>query len=62
MASYKMRLQQAQVIISELLEQVESLKTRIRQSHIHCEKCGLSWLDDGLNPLYCPYCKQQAEE
>lgn len=23
----------------------------------HCDDCGLTWLDDGLNPLRCPYCK-----
>ena len=23
----------------------------------HCDDCGLTWLDDGLNPLGCPYCK-----
>ena len=23
----------------------------------HCDDCGLTWLDDGLNPLWCPYCK-----
>jgi len=22
----------------------------------HCDNCGLTWLDDGLNPLHCPYC------
>jgi len=28
----------------------------------HCEDCGLTWLDDGLNPLGCPYCKTHASE
>lgn len=23
----------------------------------HCDNCGCTWLDDGLNPLGCPYCK-----
>ncbi len=23
----------------------------------HCNDCGMTWLDDGLNPLGCPYCK-----
>ena len=23
----------------------------------HCDNCGLTWLDDGLNPIGCPYCK-----
>lgn len=26
----------------------------------HCDDCGLTWLDDGLNPLGCPYCKARA--
>ncbi len=26
----------------------------------HCDDCGLTWLDDGLNPLWCPYCKARA--
>ena len=26
----------------------------------HCDDCGLTWLDDGLNPLGCPYCKSTA--
>ncbi len=28
----------------------------------HCDDCGLTWLDDGLNPLGCPYCKNHASE
>ncbi len=28
----------------------------------HCDDCGLTWLDDGLNPLGCPYCKTHASE
>lgn len=27
----------------------------------HCEGCGCDWLDNGLNPVSCPYCKQSAE-
>ena len=22
----------------------------------HCERCGCAWLDNGLNPVGCPYC------
>src|SRR5690606_8253896 len=25
----------------------------------HCDNCGCSWLDNGLNPVGCPYCKQR---
>jgi hypothetical protein len=28
-----------------------------RKGATHCDDCGLTWLDDGLNPLGCPYCK-----
>lgn len=28
----------------------------------HCDDCGLTWLDDGLNPLGCPYCKAAAPQ
>jgi hypothetical protein len=24
----------------------------------HCDTCGCDWLDNGLNPIGCPYCKQ----
>lgn len=24
----------------------------------HCDNCGCDWLDNGLNPIGCPYCKQ----
>lgn len=27
----------------------------------HCENCGCTWLDDGLNPVGCPYCKKEQE-
>jgi DNA-directed RNA polymerase subunit RPC12/RpoP len=26
----------------------------------HCGECGCDWLDNGLNPVGCPYCKQSA--
>jgi hypothetical protein len=27
----------------------------------HCDNCGCDWLDNGLNPIGCPYCKLSAE-
>ena len=27
----------------------------------HCDNCGCDWLDNGLNPVGCPYCKQPAD-
>jgi len=24
-----------------------------------CDNCGCDWLDNGLNPVGCPYCKHQ---
>lgn len=26
-------------------------------AHTHCANCGCTWLDNGLNPAWCPYCK-----
>lgn len=26
-------------------------------AHTHCANCGCIWLDNGLNPAWCPYCK-----
>jgi hypothetical protein len=37
---------------------------RLRAGHpaaIHCDNCGCDWLDNGLNPIGCPYCKQPAD-
>lgn len=34
-----------------------------REAHpaiTHCDNCGCDWLDNGLNPIGCPYCKQSA--
>ena len=28
---------------------------------IHCDKCGCDWLDNGLNPVGCPYCELGRE-
>ena len=27
----------------------------------HCEWCGCDWLDNGLNPVGCPYCKLRRD-
>lgn len=27
----------------------------------HCDNCGCDWLDNGLNPVGCPYCKLRRE-
>lgn len=34
-----------------------------REAHpaiTHCDNCGCDWLDNGLNPVGCPYCKLSA--
>lgn len=28
----------------------------------HCDNCGCDWLDNGLNPIGCPYCKKPAPD
>ena len=27
----------------------------------HCDNCGCDWLDNGLNPVGCPYCKRSEQ-
>lgn len=27
----------------------------------HCDNCGCDWLDNGLNPIGCPYCELRRE-
>ena len=27
----------------------------------HCDNCGFDWLDNGLNPVGCPYCELRQE-
>ena len=53
--------------IRELLAERDALaaeNARLRRwgypAIIHCDNCGCDWLDNGLNPVGCPYCKQTA--
>lgn len=35
-----------------------------REAHpaiTHCDNCGCDWLDNGLNPIGCPYCELRLE-
>jgi len=34
----------------------------ILKSHTFCENCGCTWLDNGINPLGCPYCKKALRD
>lgn len=54
--------------LCELLAKVERLRagrgSREQTAHpaiTHCDNCGCDWLDNGLNPVGCPYCKQHAQ-
>ena len=33
------------------------LRREIHSAITHCDRCGCSWLDDGVNPIGCPYCE-----
>lgn len=35
-------------------------KPAVHPAITHCDNCGCDWLDNGLNPIGCPYCKQHA--
>lgn len=39
---------------------VASRSPAIHPAINHCDNCGCDWLDNGLNPIGCPYCKQSA--
>ena len=41
-----------------LAAEVEWLRRGPHPAITHCDKCGCDWLDNGLNPVGCPYCKQ----
>lgn len=36
-------------------------KTVVHPGVVFCENCGCDWLDNGLNPIGCPYCKKGQE-
>ena len=41
---------------------VQSLPRReLHPAIIHCHGCGCDWIDNGLNPVGCPYCKLRRE-
>ena len=46
-----------------LRAEVERLRgTLANPATTHCDNCGCDWLDNGLNPVGCPYCKQSEYE
>ena len=46
--------------IEALRAEVDQYKHRAKThpAITHCDNCGCDWLDNGLNPIGCPYCKQ----
>lgn len=40
----------------------EPFPTATHPAITHCNNCGCDWLDNGLNPVGCPYCKQPADD
>lgn len=40
---------------------VALLRKGPHQAITHCGSCGCDWLDNGLNPVGCPYCKLRRE-
>ena len=40
---------------------VSLLRRKVHPAIIHCDNCGCDWLDNGLNPVGCPYCKLPRE-
>ena len=54
--------------LERVLEEIELLRVEVerlrREPHpaiTHCDNCGCDWLDNGLNPVGCPYCELRRE-
>ncbi len=61
----------ARANMEPLIAEIEALRAEVDQykrrakTHpaiTHCDNCGCDWLDNGLNPAACPYCKQPAAD
>lgn len=58
-------MQMQDVVALLNLFEAENLRLRaelaeLRARSTHCDNCGCDWLDNGLNPVGCPYCKPPA--
>ena len=40
---------------------VSLLRRKVHPAIIHCDGCGCDWIDNGLNPVGCPYCELRRE-
>ena len=45
------------VITQDELSSLRAELAELRARSTHCYNCGCDWLDNGLNPVGCPYCK-----
>lgn len=43
------------------LEAALAQQKAVHLASTHCDNCGCDWLDNGLNPIGCPYCKQSDD-
>lgn len=48
-------------IVDGVARIVSLLRREAHPAITHYDNCGCDWLDNGLNPVGCPYCKQSAE-
>lgn len=49
-----------QALAKDADAEVDALRARLSEVERrlpHCDACGATWYDDGLNPLACPYCR-----
>ena len=37
------------------------LRKELHPAIIHCDGCGCDWINNGLNPVGCPYCELRRE-
>ncbi len=44
-----------------IVDGVDRIVALLRRAITHCDNCGCDWLDNGLNPVGCPYCELRRE-
>ena len=47
--------------VERLRAEVERLRKGPHHAITHCDGCGCDWIDNGLNPVGCPYCELRRE-
>jgi len=55
------QLAPGEVVVDGVARIVALLRKVPHPAITHCDNCGCDWLDNGLNPVGCPYCELRRE-